>query len=136
MKTTRNRYSADLKAKVALEAIRWDLTLAELDAKNGIHHTMTATWKLQAIDGMSSAFAGASEVTRASGDAGDRQAAFQDRAFGRGTGFFRLKPSVDERGSKALDGGICARRFVDLGTMPLAVDQQVVVLLHAAIGVS
>lgn len=28
MKTTRRRYSADFKAKVALEAIRGDLTLA------------------------------------------------------------------------------------------------------------
>ena len=32
MKTTRKRYSADFKAKVALEAIRGDLTLAELKA--------------------------------------------------------------------------------------------------------
>ena len=30
MKTTRKRYSADFQAKVALEAIRGDLTLAEL----------------------------------------------------------------------------------------------------------
>jgi hypothetical protein len=30
MKTTRKRYSADFKAKVALEAIRGDLTKAEL----------------------------------------------------------------------------------------------------------
>ena len=30
MKTTRKRYSADFKAKVALEAIRGDLTRAEL----------------------------------------------------------------------------------------------------------
>jgi len=42
MKTTRKRYSADFKAKVALEAIRGDLTLAELGTKHGIHHTMIA----------------------------------------------------------------------------------------------
>jgi transposase len=66
MKTTRKRYSADFKAKVALEAIRGDLTLA---AKHGIHHTMIAAWKRQAIDGMASTFAGASEVARASGEA-------------------------------------------------------------------
>jgi transposase len=35
MKTTRKRYSADFKSKVALEAIRGDLTLAELPAKHG-----------------------------------------------------------------------------------------------------
>jgi transposase len=58
-----------LKAKVALEAIRGDLTLAELGTKHGIHHTMIAAWKRQAIDGMASTFAGASEVARASGEA-------------------------------------------------------------------
>jgi len=58
-----------LKAKVALEAIRGDLTLAELGAKHGIHHTMIAAWKRQAIEGMTSTFAGASEVARASGEA-------------------------------------------------------------------
>jgi transposase-like protein len=43
MKTTSKRYSADFKAKVALEAIRGDLTLAELAAKHGVHHTMIAS---------------------------------------------------------------------------------------------
>lgn len=48
MKTTRKWYSAEFKAKVALEAIRGDLTLAELAAKHGIHHTVIAAWKRQA----------------------------------------------------------------------------------------
>lgn len=39
---TRKRYSADFKAKVALEAIRGDLALAELGAKHGFHYTMIA----------------------------------------------------------------------------------------------
>lgn len=62
MKTTRRRYSAAFKAKVLLEAIRGDLTPAELVAKHGIHHTMIASWKKQAIEGMSATFAGASEA--------------------------------------------------------------------------
>lgn len=33
MKTTRKRYRAEFKAKVALEATRGDVTLAELAAK-------------------------------------------------------------------------------------------------------
>ena len=41
---TRKRYSADFNAKVALEAIRGDLTLAELGSKHGIHHKMIAAW--------------------------------------------------------------------------------------------
>jgi transposase len=42
MKTTSKRHSADFKAKVALEAIRGDLTLAELGANHGIQHVMIA----------------------------------------------------------------------------------------------
>jgi len=48
MKKTRKRYSAQVKARVALEAIRSELALAELAAKHGVHHTMIAAWKRQA----------------------------------------------------------------------------------------
>jgi transposase len=65
MKTTRKRYSSDFKAKVALDAIRGDLTLAELAAKHGVHHTMIAAWKRQAIDGMASTFSGAGDAAKA-----------------------------------------------------------------------
>ena len=44
----RTRYSADFKAKVALEAIRGEVTVAQLAAKHGIHQTMINAWKKQA----------------------------------------------------------------------------------------
>ncbi len=69
MKKTRKRYSAEFKAKVALEAIRGDLTLAELAAKHGIHHTMIAAWKRQAVEGMAGTFSGASDTARAASEA-------------------------------------------------------------------
>lgn len=69
MKKTRKRYSAEFKAKVALEAIRGDLTLAELAAKYGIHHTMIAAWKRQAVEGMAGTFSGASDAARAASEA-------------------------------------------------------------------
>ena len=69
MKTTRKRYSADFKAKVALEAIRGDLTLAELATKHGVHHTMIAAWKRQAVDGMATTFSGAGEMTKSTSEA-------------------------------------------------------------------
>ena len=53
----------------ALDAIRGEQTLAELSTKHGIHQTMIAAWKRQAIDGMASTFAVASEVARVSGEA-------------------------------------------------------------------
>jgi transposase len=68
-KVTRKRYSADFKAKVALEAIKGDLTLAELAAKHGIHQTMIATWKRQAIEGMSATFSGKAEAASAASEA-------------------------------------------------------------------
>jgi transposase len=36
----RKRYSADFKAKVALEALRGELTTAQLATKHGIHQTI------------------------------------------------------------------------------------------------
>jgi transposase-like protein len=45
----RTRYSADFKAKVALEALRGELTAVQLAAKHGIHQTMVGEWKRQAM---------------------------------------------------------------------------------------
>ena len=67
-KTYALKQMADFKAKVALEAIRGDLTLAELAAKHGVHHTMIASWKRQAIDGMAGTFSGAGDVARAASE--------------------------------------------------------------------
>ena len=61
----RKRYSADFKAKVALEAIRGEQTLAQLAAKHGIHQTMIDAWKKQAIEGMSAVFSGKAEAAEA-----------------------------------------------------------------------
>ena len=48
----RKRYSADFKAKVALEALRGELTTAQLATKHGIHQTMVFEWKKQAVEGL------------------------------------------------------------------------------------
>ena len=68
-KITRRRYGAEFKAKVALEAIRGELTLAELSAKHGIDQTMIAAWKKQAIEGMAGTFSGKSEAAQATSEA-------------------------------------------------------------------
>jgi transposase len=56
--TKRKRYSPEFKARVALEAIREELTLAELAKKHGVHPTMISGWKRAAIENMASAFSG------------------------------------------------------------------------------
>ncbi len=56
--TKRKRYTADFKAKVALEAIREELTLAELAKKYEVHPTMISGGKRAAIENIASAFGG------------------------------------------------------------------------------
>ena len=61
----RKRYSAEFQAKVALEAIRGELTVAQLVAKHGVHQTVINAWKKQAVDGMAGVFSGKAEATEA-----------------------------------------------------------------------
>ena len=47
----RRRFTADFKAKVALEALRGDRTIQEIAAKHRLHPTQISTWKKQAVEG-------------------------------------------------------------------------------------
>jgi len=55
-KVSRKRHSAEFKARVALEAIKGEQTLAEIGAKHGVHLTMVAAWKRTAVEGMVATF--------------------------------------------------------------------------------
>ena len=59
----RKRYSADFKAKVALEALKGGLTLSQLATKHGVHQTMIAAWRKQAIEGLSGVVSGKAEAS-------------------------------------------------------------------------
>ena len=54
--TKRKNHSAEFKARVALDAIREEMTLAELSKKYGVHSGQISTWKRAALDNMTSAF--------------------------------------------------------------------------------
>ena len=54
----RKRYGAEFKSRVALEALRGELTTAQLAAKHGVHQTMVGEWKKQAVEGLASVFSG------------------------------------------------------------------------------
>ena len=54
----RTRYSAEFKARMALEALRGELTTAQMATKHGIHQTMVSDWKRQAMEGMAAVFSG------------------------------------------------------------------------------
>jgi transposase len=65
-KKTRRRLDAGLKAKVALEALRNEVTVARLAAKYQLHPNQIYAWKKQLLDGAAEVFSGGSgkEVSR------------------------------------------------------------------------
>jgi transposase len=58
----RKRYAAELKAKVAMEALRGELTASQLATKHGVHQTMIGDWKRQAMEGLVAVFSGKLEA--------------------------------------------------------------------------
>ena len=72
-KVTRKRHTAEFKARVAVEAIKGEQTLAEIGAKYGVHLTLVAAWKRAAIDGMTATFA--SKATAPASEVGPAEVA-------------------------------------------------------------
>lgn len=67
-KTQRKRYSAEFKAKVALEAIKGEQTIQELGSRYGLHPNMITNWKRQAIDNLAETFSSKAERVRSNDD--------------------------------------------------------------------
>ena len=68
----RRQYSAELKAKVALAAIRGDGTIEELASRYKIHPNMITKWKRTALESMKEGF-----VRGAPASSADHEAAIQ-----------------------------------------------------------
>lgn len=58
MSGKRKRYTAEFKAKVAMEALRGELTTSQLATRRGVHQTVIGDWKRQAIDGLVTVLSG------------------------------------------------------------------------------
>jgi transposase len=54
----RRNFSAVFKAKVALEALAGEATLAELSARHKVHPNLITKWKRRAAEGMVEVFSG------------------------------------------------------------------------------
>ncbi len=59
--STRRRFRSDFKAKVALEALRGDMTIQEIASKHKLHPNQVSTWKRQAMDGLGAVFSNGAE---------------------------------------------------------------------------
>lgn len=54
----RQRFTAEFKAKVALESIKGNLTIAEIASKYQVHSTQIGTWKKQLLNKIPDIFSG------------------------------------------------------------------------------
>lgn len=67
MSTQRRRFSAEFKAKVAVEAIKGQRTVNEIASHYGVHPSQIVEWKKHALAGMPAVFA--TKRSRAEADA-------------------------------------------------------------------
>jgi transposase-like protein len=57
----RKKYSAEFKAKVALEAIKEQRTINEIASENDVHPNQVGQWKKEVLSGMARIFSGPKE---------------------------------------------------------------------------
>ena len=62
--TKRRRFTADFKARVALDALRGDKTIQEIAARHKVHPNQVSTWKRQAVDGLGEVFTNGTDHAR------------------------------------------------------------------------
>ena len=55
-KRGRKQYSADLKAKIAVEAVKGQRTIQEIASHYEVHPNMVTKWKKQVLEGVSEIF--------------------------------------------------------------------------------
>ena len=62
--TTRRRFTAEFKARVALAALRGDKTIQEIAARHKVHPNQVSSWKRQALDGLGVVFSNGPDKAR------------------------------------------------------------------------
>ncbi len=98
----RKRYSAEFKARVALEALRGELTVSQLATKHGVHQTLIGDWKRQALDGLVTVFSGKVEAKEGMREEDVEKLHAKIGQLVVERDFWR-KPPVDERRTETAD---------------------------------
>ena len=88
MPRKRRSYPAELKAKVALEALREEATMAELVARYDVHPNLIANWKKQAREQVLVSFSGKPGAPGGLSRGRDQGVASEGGRAGDRTGFF------------------------------------------------
>ena len=74
MTKSRKKFDAAFKAKVALEALREDMTVPDLAKRHGVHPNQIYGWKKQAVENLASLFARGASTPGESEEAREREA--------------------------------------------------------------
>ena len=75
MTKSRKKFDAAFKAKVAMEALREDMTVPELAKRHGVHPNQIYTWKKQVVDNVASLFARGASASGDGEEAHERETA-------------------------------------------------------------
>ncbi len=62
--TKRRRFTAEFKARVALDALRGDKTIQEIAARHKVHPNQVSAWKRQAMEGLGAIFSNGADKAR------------------------------------------------------------------------
>src|SRR4051794_7294213 len=128
MSKTRRNHGSVFKAKVALEALKGEQTVAEIAAKHGLHPTLVNEWKRQLADGASSRKGRA----RPGRTARRWSASFTNKSASRKWNWiFWHASSVAEPGGEASDDRQTEQAPVVNPAMPAAGAQSLVAVLSA-----
>jgi transposase-like protein len=69
----RKTFSKELKARVALEALRSEKTVAQISSEYGVHATQVNAWRKQALEGLPELFGCGSEADAKANEAQKEQ---------------------------------------------------------------
>src|SRR6187401_538885 len=124
---TRRRFTAEFKAKVALEAIQGHRTVAELASKHELHPTQIAAWKREAIGKLAKVFDDKGAEIEANRDA---EVTKLHAKIGQllWSEIFWPKPSIAEPGSEEGNDRTRSSTALDRTPVRAGIDQPLVVL--------
>jgi transposase len=82
MKKNRRKFSAEFKARVALDAARGVRTINEIAADNELHPVQVSQWKSELLKGASTVFEGGTSA-RKTEEEGEKQKSRLERKIGQ-----------------------------------------------------
>ena len=129
--TNRRRFTAEFKARVALEALRGDKTIQQIAAKHKVHPNQVSAWKRQAMDGLSAVFSNGAEIRPAWTTTGRSTISTPRSASSRWNAIFWPEGSSDEPGGTQGHDRARPPRSELEPPMPSADDRPLLVLLRA-----